>query len=268
MTYRSRKDTPPPDNSWAVRLNRWTLAGSRHYLKILLTIIAVYVTLPLAAPLLMRIGLNGPARVIYSMYSPLCHQFAFRSWFVFGEQYAYPRAIASVGGLRPYETYLAQVDQTLDEMVGTDPERYAGLPGQPPELIDAKLFIGNEQLGYKVAVCQRDVGIYLGVLTGGLIYAIPRVRRYLRPVPILLYALLGVGPIAIDGVSQLLSQAPFMLWPLRESTPLFRLVTGALFGLMNAWLAFPYMEASAREVIREIETKFERRRQRQKGLSM
>jgi hypothetical protein len=48
-------------------------------------------------------------------------------------------------------------------------------------------------------------------------------------------------------MSQLLSYPHFMLWPVRETSPEFRVVTGALFGFMNAWLAFPYLEASFRE---------------------
>jgi hypothetical protein len=31
---------------------------------------------------------------------------------------------------------------------------------------------------------------------------------------------------------------------LRESTPFLRTVTGLLFGLLNVWLAYPYLEES------------------------
>jgi uncharacterized membrane protein len=74
----------------------------------------------------------------------------------------------------------------------------------------------------------------------------------------LLYLLLGLGPIGLDGFSQLLSNPPLSLWPARESTPLFRTVTGALFGLMNGWLALPYLEEAMRETRQEVTAKLRR----------
>jgi len=87
---------------------------------------------------------------------------------------------------------------------------------------------------------------------GGLIYAIPYVRRRIRPLPLWIYVIVGLGPIGLDGLSQLLSYAPFSLWPVRETAPFFRLTTGALFGLMNAWLAFPYLERSMWDARRDL----------------
>lgn len=251
-----RPEETPPEKKWAVRLNRWTLWSSRHYLRLMLIAVAIFVGLPFAAPILMHAGLDGPANTIYAMYSPLCHQFAFRSFFLFGEQSAYPRTEANLPGLQPYESFLPQIEQALGGRLDT-----SNLALET----NSRMFTGDPQMGYKVAICQRDVGIYSGLFIGGLIYAIPYVRRRLRPVPILLYIFLGLGPIGLDGFSQLLSYAPFHLWTARELTPAFRMATGLLFGLMNAWLAFPYLEASARDVIREIEAKFAARRQREAG---
>ncbi|MCC7209469.1 MAG: DUF2085 domain-containing protein [Anaerolineae bacterium] len=256
MTKRPDKTPVQGEKKWAVRLNRWTLWSSRHYLRLMLIAVALFVGLPFAAPVFMHLGLEGPGNVIYSMYSPLCHQFAFRSWFLFGEQSAYPRAEANLPGLRPYEDFLPQVNAALAGRLDSSTLALE---------MNSKAFLGDPQMGYKIAICQRDVGIYAGLFIGGLIYAIPYVRKRLRPVPILLYIFLGLGPIGLDGFSQLLSYPPFQLWEPRESTPLFRLATGLLFGLMNAWLAFPYLEASARDVIREIEAKFAARRQREAG---
>jgi uncharacterized membrane protein len=63
--------------------------------------------------------------------------------------------------------------------------------------------------------------------------------------------LIGMGPIGLDGFSQLFSQ---MNWewlssivPYRESTPFLRVLTGALFGFTTAWFSFPYMEESMAE---------------------
>jgi uncharacterized membrane protein len=248
----------PGENSLAVRINRWAMGLSRNWLRSLLILIGLYAFLPFAAPVFMHFGLTGPAKLVYTMYSPMCHQFAFRSWFLFGEQPAYPRAAANVPGLKPFDAYAADVN--AGQLGQVD------LTGWDINLMTrAKDFEGNEQMGYKVAVCERDVAIYVALFFGGLIYGIPFVRRRLRPVPLWLYVLLGVLPIAIDGFSQLLSYPPFNLWPLRESTPAFRMITGALFGLMNAWLAFPHLEVSAKDVVTEIEQKFEQRQERHSG---
>ncbi|GIV81514.1 MAG: hypothetical protein KatS3mg051_0868 [Anaerolineae bacterium] len=109
----------------------------------------------------------------------------------------------------------------------------------------ARSFRGNEQMGYKTALCERDVAIYGAMLLAGLLFS--RVRRWLRPAPILLYVFLGLGPLGLDGFSQLFSYPPFEFWPVRETLPTYRVLTGALFGLMNVWLAFPYLEESMNE---------------------
>jgi len=72
---------------------------------------------------------------------------------------------------------------------------------------------------------------------------------------LLLYVFLGLGPIGLDGFSQLLGYPPFNLWPPRETLPVFRVLTGAIFGLMSAWLAFPYLELSMQDARRDIEAK-------------
>lgn len=248
----------PSNNSFAVLLNRWTLSASRHYLRWILLFIGLYALLPIAAPVFMHVGLTGPAQAIYTIYTPLCHQFAFRSWFLFGEQPAYPRAAANITDLKPYEAYSDDVNQGSPSPINLSDWT------QSMQLL-SKGFIGNERMGYKVAICERDIGIYGALFFGGLIYAIPYVRRRLRPVPLWLYFLLGIAPIGIDGFSQLLSEPPFSLWAVRETTPFFRTLTGVLFGLMNAWLAFPYLEQSAHEVVDEIQAKFEKRRQREQS---
>jgi uncharacterized membrane protein len=79
------------------------------------------------------------------------------------------------------------------------------------------------------------------------------VRKRLRPVPIVLYVLLGLGPIGLDGFSQLLGYPPFEFWPPRETVPEFRVITGMLFGFMNVWLAFPHLERSFVESAQEAE---------------
>ena len=63
---------------------------SRHYLAMINLFILLYFGLPILAPVLMKVGATFPATVIYTIYKPLCHQFGFRSFFLFGEQAYYP----------------------------------------------------------------------------------------------------------------------------------------------------------------------------------
>jgi uncharacterized membrane protein len=240
--------------STGVRINRVLYRLTQRWLRIALVLIGIYITLPFAAPVLMRLGATRPAALIYGMYSPLCHQFAFRSWFLFGEQPAYPRASANVPGLRPIEDYTAALIDGRQVSPDTNLTQWS------PFLLEvSREFIGNPQMGWKVALCERDVAIYGALFIGGLLFAIPDVRSRLRPVPLWLYVLVGIVPIAIDGGVQLLSEPPLALFAARETTPLFRTFTGALFGLMNAWLAFPYLEESFRMTASEIAAKFAQR---------
>jgi len=246
------------------RYARW----QRRWAEILTTILFIYVMLPFAAPTLMKVGATAPANALYTLYSPLCHQFAFRSMFLFGEQTFYPRETAQVESLVSFDERATQsaaflalyTDKRQNELYNTFGAAAAeGYQFQPEELqewttamiLAARSFKGDEQMGYKVALCARDIMIYVAMVLGGVIFLF--VRRWLRPAPLYLYVILGLGPIGLDGFSQLLSYPPFELWEPRESIPLFRMLTGALFGMMNIWLAFPYLEKSMLESAREKE---------------
>lgn len=239
-------ETSDKSRSFAVRANIWLLRLAQNWLRIALVVIGLYATLPFVAPTLMRAGLTAPANVLYTLYSPMCHQFSFRSIFLFGEQGFYPREIAGTD-LRPYEAYAAEIDELN---AGFSPTDFS-----PDFWGPARQFRGNEQVGYKTALCARDVMIYLALFTGALIYSIPYVRRRIRPLPIVLYLIIGLGPIGLDGFSQLLSYEPFNFWTVRETAPFFRLATGAMFGLMNAWLAFPYVDAAFMDTVDDISEK-------------
>ena len=194
---------------------------SRHYLALFNVLIFIYLGLPFLAPTLMKIGATTPAQVIYRAYSYVCHQFAFRSFFLYGEQGAYPRAEAGVSGLVTFQ-------------------QATGINGA--DLLAARAYVGNPTLGYKVALCERDVAIYGGILIFGVGFSL--VRRRVKSIHWILWLLIGIIPIGLDGFSQLISQPPLSLIPFRESTPILRVVTGFLFGFMTAWFGYPYVEES------------------------
>lgn len=266
--------SPKPIRSTRLGLNLFVLRLSRNWLKVVIAILAVYVGLSLLTPLLMLAGLEGPARVLYTIYAPFCHQFAFRSVFIGGEQVMYPRAIAN-SSLEPYELFVYDDPTFLSSYNFYFARSHNGQLPPPPTAEElaagftpwmqfaSKDFPGNAQMGYKATLCARDEAIYIGLLIGAIIYSRPRVRRRLRPVPIWLYLFLGVLPIAIDGFSQLLGYPPFNVWPPRETLPFFRVSTGLMFGLMSAWLAFPYLAESFKETQRSIELKLA-----QKGIAL
>ncbi|HYO89373.1 MAG TPA: DUF2085 domain-containing protein [Candidatus Limnocylindrales bacterium] len=259
----------PPEKARRVRMNRFVLSLSKHWLKVVIVVLALYVGLSVVTPVLMAAGLEGPARALYTIYAPFCHQFAFRSIFIGGEQSFYPRAIAQ-SGLEPFEGFVYNDPSFLSSYQFYYQRSHGGQVAPNPtaeELAStftpwmqfaSKDFPGNAQMGFKMTLCARDEAIYFGLLIGALIYSIPRVRRRLRPVPILLFVFLGLVPIAIDGGSQLLGYPPFNLWPPRETLPFFRVTTGLIFGLMSAWLAFPYLEESFAETRRSVENKLRR----------
>lgn len=211
----------------AIRLNRGLLFFARHWLAAFNLAVLMYVGLPFLAPTLMHFGYQRQARWIYTVYSPLCHQLAFRSWFVFGEQPAYPRALAGTDLIN------------FGQATGMDENDYIG----------ARAFLGNPTVGYKTALCERDVAIYGGIFLSGLAFAF--LRKRLKPIPIWLWFVLGIMPIALDGGTQLISMLPIpglaYILPMRESTPFLRTLTGGLFGVMNVWLAYPYIEESFAE---------------------
>ncbi|RIK34442.1 MAG: hypothetical protein DCC55_33100 [Chloroflexi bacterium] len=185
------------------------LGIARHWLAIFNLAWGTYVVLPFLAPVLMSVGLTAPARVIYAVYSIMCHQLPDHSYFLFGPEAAPNQLALEAAGMAAGLGPLAQ-----------------------------RQFVGNEFLGFKVAICQRDVAIYGSVLAAGLLFAL--VRKRLPMLSFRWYLLLLI-PMALDGGTQLFG------W--RESTWLLRTLTGALFGAASVWLAYPYIDEAMQDVV-------------------
>ena len=163
----------------------------------------LYVGLPILAPILMLMGHTWLGNVIYTAYKVACHQMPWRSFFIGGLQMVYT-----------YEELITLVGNALTER-----------------------YVGDATIGYKVAICQRDVATYGTIVLAGLVFGL--VRRRLKPLPIWAFVL-SLVPMGIDGTTQ--------LFGLRESNWQLRVITGALFGLASVWLAYPYLEEGMREI--------------------
>ncbi len=190
--------------------DRIVLFIARHWLAMANLALFMFIALPFVAPVLMRAGMPRAARVFYTIYAPTCHQLPDRSYFLFGEQTVYSL---------------------------TDLETAGVLPGT--SVLQRRRYIGDETLGYKVAICERDMAIYGSMVIGGLIFAVARKRWRIPRLPIGIYVLFLL-PIAIDGFSQ--------LFGLRTSNWFLRTVTGSLFGLATIWLVYPYVQESMDDI--------------------
>ncbi len=142
---------------------------ARHWLALANLFWGLYVALPLLAPLLMVAGWTMPARIIYLIYRPACHQRPERSYFIGGPKIYY------------------SIEELAAAGVDVDPFARA---------------IGNETVGWKVAFCERDVAIYGSIFLGGLIYGLVRRKGAGWRLPFRYY-LLFLVPMGVDGTLQL-----------------------------------------------------------------
>jgi uncharacterized membrane protein len=185
---------------------------AKHWLATFNVLMGVYVLLPLLAPALMAGGALQAGRLIYVVYRPACHQLPERSFFLSG----------------PRSTY------SLDEL------NSLGLLSEEDDILSRQRFMGAPGIGYKMALCQRDMALYGGMLVAGLLFAL--VRKKLRPLKLWIFGLCLL-PMAVDGVTQLLL--------FRESTWLLRVLTGGLVGVASVWLLYPHLENAFADLRRQ-----------------
>ena len=186
---------------------------AKHWLVLANIFWGLYAGLPVLAPVLMDAGWVLPAKVIYTLYRPACHQRPERSYFIGGPQHIYSIAELEAAG------------------IDTDPRVRA---------------IGNEQVGWKFAFCERDTAIYSAIFLTGLLYGLFR-RRLGTWKMRFRYYLLFLLPMGVDGVLQLLG--------FYESNWLLRTITGVIFGVGSVLFAYPYLEEGFADVRRTINSK-------------
>lgn len=217
--------------SLAIAADRLTSALNRHWLLIFNVMSGLFIGLTAVAPLLMALGLEGPAWLLYLAYAPNCHQLPQRSYFLFG-----PHGI---------DTY------SLEQILAWG--------GNPNHL---RSFVGNAEIGFKMAMAHRTTAIFGTIFLAGLAYAL--LRRRLPALPWKWYPAL-IAPIFLDGISHVISEVTGLDFRATNAwaawltsgvfTPAFyagtgigslnwllRTLTGALFGVATVWLLYPVLE--------------------------
>ncbi len=204
-------------------LEKFSYWLSRYYMLFISAVLALFLFFPFLAPVLMKNGQTSGATVIYKVYKIFCHELAYRSFYLYGEQLYYPRELANISGVITYEQATGMSAQEIDF---------------------ARDFVGNEATGYKIAICERDIAIYGSFLLAALLFQFT--GKKLKALPWYFWVLIALVPIGLDGVSQIPSlSSGWPTWlPIRESTPLLRVLTGALFGFGTSWFIYPLMEES------------------------
>jgi uncharacterized membrane protein len=223
-------------------MDRLILTFSRHWLLVVNVMAGLFIGLTAVAPLLMALGLEGPARVLYRFYALNCHQLPQRSYFLFG-----PHGV---------DTY------SLEQILA-----WGGDPGY------LRGFVGNAEIGFKMAMAHRNTAIHSTVFLAGLAYAL--LRRRLRALPWKWYLIL-IAPMFFDGMSHVVSEVTGLgfrdtnAWAawltggafgpafytgtgIGSLNWLLRTLTGALFGLASVWLAYPLLEAGLADSGQQLE---------------
>jgi uncharacterized membrane protein len=197
-------------------------------------ILGVYVGVPFLAPIFMKLGWDVPARLIYIIYSFLCHQLPERSYFLFGS-----KAMYSLSEIQ------ASWQNTIDPLI-------------------LRRFIGNPDMGWKVAWSDRMVSMFTSIWLFSLLWW--PLRRKLKPLPWWGLVVLLL-PMAVDGTSHFISDLAGIGQGFRDSNAwlaaltqnafpagfyagdawgsfnsLMRLLSGILFGLGLVWFGFPYVD--------------------------
>lgn len=226
--------------------DRLTLVISNYWMLVISLSLGLYVGLPFLAPVFKHLGLNGLANGIYSLYSFLCHQYPQRSFFLFGQNSSYS-----------LETIQLWQDTSN------------------PQLL--REFIGNTQLGWKVAWSDRMVSMYSSILIISWLWY--PFRRKIKPLPVWGFLLLLV-PMGVDGITHILSDFAGLGYGFRSSNTWLqiltgrtfpaefyygtqlgsfnssmRLLTGVLFGIGVVWFFFPRLDVLFQKTKKYLEIK-------------
>ena len=235
----------PTQTQRLIFMKRIVLGVARHWLLIVNLLVGIWITLPWLAPVFMHWGWTSAGKAIYLAYFFQCHQLPERSFFLFGRQ-----AMYSLNEIQ------AAWRQTTDPLI-------------------LRQFIGNPEMGWKVAWSDRMVSMYTSILLAGLLYG--PVRRQWRPLSFWMFTILLL-PMAIDGGTHMVSDLAGIGQGFRDTNgwlqmltnnafsitfyqgdalgsfnSWMRLITGVLFGIALVGFAYPYINNSFADVVRRSE---------------
>jgi uncharacterized membrane protein len=136
-------------------------------------------------------------------------------------------------------------------------------------------FIGNPEMGWKVAWSDRMVSMYTSIFVGGLIYGL--LRKRLKPLSFGKFAILFL-PMVMDGGTHMISDLQGIgqgfrdtnLWlqtitnnafstafyqgdALASFNSWMRLISGILFGIALVGFVYPYMNGAFTDIVRRSE---------------
>ena len=246
----SPSDLIPTQRPRVIRANRWVYRFSRNWLLIFSVVYGLYVGLPFLGPIFMHFGFTTGGRAIYFIYTFLCHQLPQRSLFFFGPKMMYSLA----------EVQLAWQD-TLNPLV-------------------LRQFIGNAEMGWKMAWSDRMVSMYTSVLIFSWMWF--PIRKRIKSLPWWGFVIFLI-PMGIDGLTHMISDLFGIGQGFRDSNTWLavltnhafpdsffagdtlgsfnswmRWITGILFGLGVVWFGFPYLDDFFAGTSIKIMTKFQR----------
>lgn len=229
--------------------DQFILWFSRHWVLVVSIIMGIYVLSPFLAPVLMSAGLTLPGKIIYWIYSYLCHQLPERSYFLFGSKISY-----SIGEIQ-------------------------SVWKNTNDIVVLRQFVGDQQMGWKVAWSDRMVSMFTSLWVFGILWGL--FKKKMHPLPWWGLVLLLL-PMTIDGSTHFFSDLAGLGQGFRDTNawlatltnnalaPSFyagdawgsfnawmRVVTGILFGLGIVWFGFPYIHVAATDAAEVVKYKYQ-----------
>lgn len=200
---------------------------SKYFAEIIWAFFFLFVLVAILPVFLMHTGHEEGANNIHSVYRIFCHQRVERTPFFLGAE----------GFVKFY---------SIEELqyLGAIPEQNPNAPAGFEEEIFGYPYIGDEVVGYKTALCIRDLSIYATVVIFGLIYLIlSRKNKKIYKFDWKIALILTI-PIAVDGIFQLIAELLGFDWVPQSyfDNQLKRIVTGVLFGIAIVMIAFPLLQ--------------------------
>ncbi len=234
------------------KFDQMSLFLIRHWVVEISCLLGLFAVIPFLAPLFMAIGWVFPAKIIYWVYSFICHQLPERSYFLFGPKISYT---------------LSEIQSAWQNTT---------------DAVILRQFIGNPQMGWKMAWSDRMFSMFTSIWVFGILWG--NLKKKIGKLP-WWGAFLFILPMAIDGTTHLISDFAGIGQGFRDSNTWLailsnhtlpsafyagdawgsfnawmRLISGILFGLGSVWFGFPLLQEWMSNSVKVIDDKYEYRK--------